>query len=140
MCVPCDAAALSVGAGRVAEAIAAEANRRGVDVAIVRNGTRGMCWLEPLVEVETAAGRVGYGPVTPAEVPGLFDAGFLGGGSHPRLVGPVEAIPYFAKQERLTFERVGLIDPVSLDEYLAHGGYEACSARWRSGPRRSCRK
>ncbi len=123
--VPCDAAALSVGAGQVAEAIAAEATRRGVDVAIARNGTRGMCWLEPLIEVETAAGRVGYGPVTPAEVPGLFDAGFLGGRSHARLVGPVEAIPYFAKQERLTFERVGLIDPVSFDEYLAHGGYEA---------------
>jgi formate dehydrogenase iron-sulfur subunit len=122
--IPRDAAALSLGADRVAEAVAAEAARRGIDIRLVRNGTRGMCWLEPLVEVETPAGRTGYGPVTPADVPTLFAADFLHGGVHPRLVGPVAAIPYFRTQERLTFERVGLTDPLSLDEYLAHGGYQ----------------
>jgi formate dehydrogenase iron-sulfur subunit len=122
--IPGDAASLSLGADRVAETIAAEAGRRGVTVDIVRNGTRGMCWLEPLVEVETAAGRVGYGSVAPGDVAGLFDANFLGGGAHRRLVGAVDAIPYFAGQERLTFERVGLTDPGNLDAYLAHGGYE----------------
>ncbi len=132
--VPRDAAALSLGAERVAEAIAAEGVRRGLDLHIVRNGTRGMCWLEPLVEVETSDGRIGYGPVTPADVPGLFDADFLNGGSHARLVGPVKAIPYFARQERLTFERVGLTDPVSLDEYLAHRGYEGLQRALAMGP------
>ena len=121
--VPRDAAALSLGAEEVATAIAAEAARRKVTVRVVRNGTRGLCWLEPLVEVATPSGRVGYGPVTRQDVPGLFDAGFLEGGPHPLLVGAVEAIPYFAKQERLTFARVGVTDPLSLDDYLAHDGY-----------------
>ena len=121
---------------QVAEAIAAEATRRGVDVAHRRATARAGCaGSSRSSRSKQPAGRVGYGPVTPADVPGLFDAGFLDGGARTlRLVGPVEAIPYFAKQERLTFARVGVIDPVSLEEYLAHGGYEACSARWRWAP------
>jgi formate dehydrogenase iron-sulfur subunit len=122
--VPCDAAALSLGAEDVARAIAAEAAARKIDVEIVRNGTRGMVWLEPLVEVALSSGRSGYGPVSVADVRSLFDADFLKGGAHALSVGPVEQIPYFAKQERLTFARVGVTDPVSLDAYLAHGGYQ----------------
>jgi formate dehydrogenase iron-sulfur subunit len=122
--VPRDAAALSLGADDIAAAIAAEAASRRLDVTIVRNGTRGLCWLEPFVEVETPKGRVGYGPVTAPDVTPLFDADFLHGGQHELAVGPVEAIPYFQKQERLTFARVGLTDPVSLDDYLAHDGYK----------------
>jgi formate dehydrogenase iron-sulfur subunit len=132
--VPRDASALAMGAERVAEAIASEASRRGRGVTIVRNGTRGMCWLEPLVEVETASGRVGYGPVAPADVATLFEADFLAGGAHARLVGPVETIPYFAGQERLTFERVGLTDPFSLDEYLARDGYRGLERALSIGP------
>jgi formate dehydrogenase iron-sulfur subunit len=122
--VPRDSAALSLGAEEVAKAIATEARTRKVDVTIVRNGTRGMVWLEPLVEVALSKGRIGYGPVTAADVRGLFDADFLKGGAHPLNVGPVEQIPYFAKQERLTFARVGVTDPVSLEDYLAHDGYQ----------------
>jgi formate dehydrogenase iron-sulfur subunit len=121
--VPQDASALGVGAERVADAIASEGIRRGRLITTVRNGTRGMCWLEPLVEVETATGRIGYGPVRAADVPALFEADFLAGGAHASRLGPVESIPYLAGQHRLTFERVGLTDPASLDEYLAHEGY-----------------
>ncbi len=121
--VPRDAAALSVGADAVAEAIAAEAARRGEDVRIVRNGSRGMLWLEPLVEVETASGRVAYGPVGAADVPGLFEAGFLAGGAHDLGHGPTEEIPYLARQERLTFARCGVTDPLSIADYTAHGGF-----------------
>ncbi|NMF87330.1 formate dehydrogenase beta subunit [Aromatoleum petrolei] len=121
--IPIDSTALSLGAERVARAIAEEAARRGIDLGIVRNGSRGMFWLEPLIEVETVAGRVGYGPVTPADVAGLFDAGFLSGADHPLALGRVEAIPYLASQERLTFARVGVTDPLSLDDYRAHGGF-----------------
>ncbi len=121
--VPRDAAALSVGAGAVAAAIRAEALRRGIPVRIVRNGSRGMLWLEPLVEVVTDAGRVAYGPVDAGDVPALFDAGFLAGGGHPLGHGPTEAIPYFAKQERLTFARCGIIDPLSVEDYRLHGGF-----------------
>jgi len=122
--VPGDAAAVSIGAEAVAHAIATTATAKGADVHIVRNGTRGMCWLEPLVEVATPAGRVAYGPVTPKDVASLYDADFLHGGAHPLRLGAVESIPYFSKQERLTFARVGLTNPVSLDDYLAHDGYK----------------
>ncbi len=121
--VPRDAAALSVGADAVAIAIRAEASHRGLPVRIVRNGSRGMLWLEPLVEVATDAGRVAYGAVTPADVPSLFDAGFLTGGAHPLGHGLTEEIPYFKNQERLTFARCGVIDPLSVEDYRAHGGF-----------------
>jgi formate dehydrogenase iron-sulfur subunit len=124
MFVPRDSTALALGADAVAMAIAAEATRRGIEIQIVRNGSRGMMWLEPLVEVVTASGRTGYGPVEAAAVPGLFDAGFhLGHGNHACALGPVEEIPYLKQQERLTFARVGVVDPLSLDDFLAHGGY-----------------
>ncbi len=119
-----DATAMALGADSVARAIANESSKRGGDVVVVRNGSRGMFWLEPLVEVETPAGRVGYGPVTPADVASLFDAGFeRGASSHALHLGQVESIPFFAKQERLTFARVGTTDPVSVDDYRAHGGW-----------------
>ncbi len=121
--VPGDSSALSVGAERVARAAAAEAARRGIEVEIVRNGSRGLFWLEPLVEVETPAGRLAYGPVRAQDVAGLFDAGFLTGGTHPLAHGPTEAIPWLARQERLTFARVGVTDPLSIEDYRHHGGF-----------------
>jgi formate dehydrogenase iron-sulfur subunit len=121
--VPRDSGALSMGAEDVARAIAAEAVLAGAPVDLVRNGSRGLYWLEPFVEVETPAGRVAYGPVAAADVPGLFKAGFLQGRTHPLYLGKPEEIPYLAKQERLTFARVGITDPVSVAEYEAHGGY-----------------
>ena len=122
--VPCDAAALSVGADDVAGAIAAEAKKQKLDVKIVRNGSRGMLYLEPLVEVATAKGRVAYGPVTAADVPELFKAGFLNAGKHKLGHGLTEEIPYFKKQERLTFARCGITDPLSIEDYRAHGGFD----------------
>jgi formate dehydrogenase iron-sulfur subunit len=121
--VPRDTTALALGAERVANAIAYEAARRGAEVRIARNGSRGLSWLEPLVEVQTSGGRVAYGPIAPKDVPSLFDASFLTGGAHPLGHGLTETIPYLAKQERLTFARVGIIEPTSLESYLAHRGY-----------------
>jgi formate dehydrogenase iron-sulfur subunit len=117
-----DASALAVGAERVVRAIRERAVRDNAEVRIVRNGSRGMFWLEPLVEVATPAGRVAYGPVQAKDVEGLFTTGFLDGASHPLRLGAVEDIPYFRKQERLTFARVGVTDPLSLDDYRAYGG------------------
>ena len=122
--VPRDTTARSLGADDVAQAIAATASERGESVALVRNGSRGLYWLEPLVEVEVDGIRHAYGPVGPGDVGGLFDAGFLGAGDHDAALGPTEQIPYLAQQDRLTFARVGITDPVSLEDYLAHGGYE----------------
>src|SRR6185312_3313149 len=122
--VPRDAAALSVGADEVATAIASEAKKRKTEVRIVRNGSRGMLYLEPLVEVETAQGRVAYGPVTAKDVAGLFEAGFLEGKSHALGHGLTEEIPYFKNQERLTFARCGITDPLSIEDYRKYGGFE----------------
>jgi formate dehydrogenase iron-sulfur subunit len=121
--IPGDMAAVSVGADAVAKAIGREISTRGLDVTIVRNGSRGMFWLEPLVEVETAEGRVAYGPVSADAAPGLVDAGFLDGKPHPLYLGPTEEIEWLKRQERLTFARCGITDPVSLSDYIAYGGY-----------------
>jgi formate dehydrogenase iron-sulfur subunit len=121
--VPGDAAALSVGAEEVDQAIRREIAQRRLDATVIRNGSRGMFWLEPLVEVETRDGRIAYGPVTAEAVPGLFDAGFLDGKPHALCLGPTEEISYLKRQERLTFARCGITDPLSLADYTAHGGY-----------------
>jgi formate dehydrogenase iron-sulfur subunit len=120
--VPRDAAALALGAERVAEAMSREIAARGVDARIVRNGSRGMHWLEPLVEVRTDHGRIAYGPVAASDVPGLFDAGFLTGADHPLCQGPTHDIPFLKNQTRLTFSRCGVTDPLSLDDYRHYKG------------------
>ena len=120
--VPRDAAAIALGAHEVAAAVANEIVSRGLDASVVRNGSRGMHWLEPLVEVDTPTGRIAYGPVSVADVASLFDADFLNGGAHALALGATEEIPFFARQTRLTFARCGITDPVSLVDYEAHGG------------------
>ncbi|TPJ27663.1 MULTISPECIES: formate dehydrogenase beta subunit [unclassified Mesorhizobium] len=120
--VPADSGALALGAEKVAKAIEKELKERGVEAKIVRNGSRGAYFLEPMVEVATAEGRVAYGPVKPSDVKSLFDSGFLKGGHHKRWLGSPDKIPFFAKQTRLTFARCGIIDPLSLDSYKSHGG------------------
>src|SRR5713226_2305632 len=120
--IPRDSSALSMGAGAVADAIGAEAKRRNADVRIIRNGSRGLFWLEPLVEVETPKGRVAYGPVEESDIASLFKSKFLEGGKHKLLLGNIEDHPYLKNQERLTFARCGIIDPLSAADYSAHGG------------------
>ncbi len=126
--VPRDAAARGVGADETAAAIEDEARRRNLEVNIVRNGSRGLLWLEPLVEVATAAGRVAYGPVGAEDVPSLFDANFLHGRNHALAHGRTEEMDYLKNQQRLTFARVGITDPRSVDDYVAHGGYRGLAA------------
>jgi formate dehydrogenase iron-sulfur subunit len=119
--IPGDAAALSVGAEEV-------------DAVAIRNGSRGLFWFEPMVEVETPRGRIAYGPVTEADVKGLFDAGLMEGKPHPLCLGPVEAIPYLKRQQRLTFARCGVTDPLSMDDYLAHGGMQGLAKALSMAP------
>ncbi len=121
--IPCDSSAVSLGANRVATAIAQEGAKRGIDINLVRNGSRGMYWLEPLVEVATDKGRVAYGPVQPSDVAALFDAGFTQGGAHALGLGLTEELDYFKKQQRLTFARIGKTDPLSLTDYIENDGY-----------------
>jgi len=117
-----DSSALAAGAEATARAISDEARSRGVEIEIIRTGSRGLFWLEPMVEVESANGRLGYGPISASEVGSLFDAGFLAGGAHAKALGAVEEIPYLKAQQRLVFARCGVTDPLSLGDYRRHGG------------------
>jgi formate dehydrogenase iron-sulfur subunit len=121
--VPRDAAAISVGADEVALAFEQAAAKRDLPVTIIRNGSRGLLWLEPMVEVATVKGRVAYGPVTPADVSSLLDA-MASNGPHPLRLGLTEEIPWLKRQTRLTFVRCGITDPRSLEDYRAHDGYK----------------
>ncbi|MEO7343793.1 MAG: formate dehydrogenase, partial [Methylotenera sp.] len=122
--IPRDSSALSVGAEKVALAIALEAKKRGLEIEIVRNGSRGLYWLETMVEVATDEGRTAYGPVKVKDVASLFDADFLHGNVHALSLGLTEELDWLKKQQRLTFARVGITDPILLDDYIAHDGYK----------------
>jgi formate dehydrogenase iron-sulfur subunit len=132
--IPKDVAALAVGADKLAAKIAAEAQTRGILIEIIRTGSRGMFFLEPLVEVETEQGRIGYGPVAASDVDALFDAGFISGGAHALRIGKPEEHPFFAQQTRLTFARCGVIDPLSLADYAAHQGWSGLKRAIEIGP------
>ncbi len=127
--VPRDSGALAVGAEAVARALAAAPG-----VELIRTGSRGLYWLEPMVEVETPAGRIAYGPVAIDDVPGLLEAGFLDGDAHHLRLGRPEEIDFLARQTRLTFARCGIVDPVSLDDYRAHGGLLGLARARALGP------
>lgn len=120
--VPRDSGALALGAEKVAKTLENEITARKLDAKIIRNGSRGMYWLEPMVEVETPGGRVAYGPVKASDVAALLDGGLAEGRVHPLWLGLTEHLPFLSKQTRLTFARCGITDPVSLDDYRAHDG------------------
>jgi formate dehydrogenase iron-sulfur subunit len=131
--IPRDAAALAVGADEVTAGIRAAAAQRNMAVDIVRTGSRGLYWLEPMMEAETPAGRIAYGPVTAADADGLLTA-LLADGAHKLLLGPTEEIPWLKRQTRLTFARCGIVDPQSLDDYRAHGGGKGLAKALSIGP------
>jgi formate dehydrogenase iron-sulfur subunit len=129
-----DATSLALGANEVADALRQAMGARGLDAQIVRTGTRGAFWLEPLIEVETPAGRVGYGPVALEDVAELLDAGLLEGKAHRLCLGVVDRLPWFARQQRLTYARCGITDPLSLTDYAAHGGLKGLRKALESAP------
>ncbi len=124
LCIPCDSVARAVGADDLATALAREAGQRKLPLEIKRTSSRGLYWLEPLLELESAEGRLGFGPVAPEDVPSLLDALQGDASSHPLALGPVEELPYLKSQQRLLFARAGITRPLSLDDYRAHGGFE----------------
>ena len=132
--VPGDTAAVAVGADAVAAALTSEAARRGIAVEVVRTGSRGAFELEPLVEVETPAGRIGYARIAAADVAGLVAAGLFDGGEHPSRIGDPAQLPFFRRQTRLTFARCGIVDPTSVEDYRAHGGWCGLERALAIGP------
>ncbi len=127
--VPRETTALSLGADTIARRLERDAAARHEGITLVRNGSRGLFWLEPMIEVETPKGRFAYGPVTPSDVPELLDSGMLEGCiSHPLALGRTDEIKYLARQQRLTFARIGITDPLSIDDYQAHRGFAGLEA------------
>ncbi|MBU6507908.1 MAG: formate dehydrogenase, partial [Alphaproteobacteria bacterium] len=122
--VPRDAAALALGADDVERAIVAALRRRQIDAEIVRTGSRGLFWLEPMIEVAVGGERIAYGPVGATDVEALFDAGWLDGKPHALRLGKPDALPFLKRQQRFTFARCGIVDRLSLADYRAHGGYK----------------
>lgn len=119
--LPLDSVAVSLGADDLEEALQSEARKRRVNLTIARTGSRGMHWLEPLLEVERDGVRHGYGPVGAADAPALIDA-LVKSKTHPKALGPVEGIPFLKNQTRLIFARCGVTDPLSVEDYEAYGG------------------
>lgn len=132
--IPTDTTACALGADAVAVEVAAQARDRGLEIEIIRNGSRGAFWLEPLLEVEKEDGRAAYGPVAPQDVAGLFDAGFPAACDHERYLGKIDDIEWLVRQDRLTFARAGLFDPLSLTDYTAHGGYAGLEKALQMAP------
>ncbi len=132
--VPRETAALSLGADEVADAMHSMGDELSCDIEIVRNGSRGMSWLEPLVEVQVGDDRLAYGPVRIADIAELFATDFLHGGKHPLALGKTADIPYLKSQQRWTFRRCGLIDPLSINDYQQHGGFVGARKAIEMGP------
>jgi len=136
--LPRDATALALGADGLATALQAQAAEQGLALTLVRNGSRGLFWLEPLIELQTPAGRVAHGPVTLADLPGLWlvwqqDAAGQAA-QHPLRHGLTEQMPYLARQTRTSFARIGVTDPLSLADYEAHGGWVGLRAALAAEP------
>ncbi|MGD8928325.1 MAG: NADH-ubiquinone oxidoreductase-F iron-sulfur binding region domain-containing protein [Lysobacterales bacterium] len=131
--VPKDATACALDADAVAERIVRAAAAGGIEIELVRNGSRGAFWLEPLVETENGTGRMAFGPVTPDDVEDLFESGFPGACEHRLALGPLSDIEWLARQQRLTFARAGWTDPLSLEDYRAHGGFAGLERALRLG-------
>lgn len=124
--IPADTSAVALGADRTARRLAALCDERSLAVELVRTGSRGAFWLEPLLEVERGGQRIGYGPVQPEDLPGLLDAGLLSASVEaPPGLGPVEELPFFRCQQRLTCARLGVVDPALVESYREHGGLSA---------------
>ena len=132
--VPRETSAVSLGADEVALEIAREAKRTGTSIQLIRNGSWGATWLEPLVEVEVDGARIAYGNVSKTDVPGMFEAGLVEGGDHACRLGPIMEVDYLINQDRWTFWRCGLIDPLSLEDFRLHQGFNALEKAFADGP------
>ena len=123
--VPRDTTANARGANEVALLIEQIASQQGVDINVVRTSSRGLYWLEPLIEVDTKKGRVAFGPVSTAALNTLFEQQFYAGqDEHELCQGLTEEIPFLKNQQRLTFVRAGITEPLNLEDYRAHDGFK----------------
>ena len=132
--IPRDSSALSLGADKVYKEILSESKKRDINIEIIRNGSRGLFWLEPMIEVETPKGRVAYGPINISDINSLFDSEFFLGKKHNLFLGITEEIKWLKNQERLTYARVGITDPVSIEDYEGLDGFKGLKNALKLSP------
>jgi len=132
--IPRDSSALSLGADKVYKEILSESKKRDINIEIIRNGSRGLFWLEPMIEVETSKGRVAYGPINISDINSLFDSEFFLGKKHNLFLGITEEIKWLKNQERLTYARVGITDPVSIEDYEGLDGFKGLKNALKLSP------
>ena len=103
-------------------------------IGVAQTGCQGLCELGPLVRIEPW--HYQYVKVKPEDCAEIVEQTVLQGKPVERLFyrdqddrscPKPEDIPFLAKQTRIVLEHCGNIDAVSLDEYIAVGGYEALS-------------
>ncbi|MFO1186565.1 MAG: NADH-ubiquinone oxidoreductase-F iron-sulfur binding region domain-containing protein [Alphaproteobacteria bacterium] len=131
--LPRDSAAVAFGAEKVARSLEAEAAKRRLALTLVRTGTRGMHFLEPLLEIDTTKGRTGFASAEPKDVASILDTA-QNGEAHAKAIGLVEDHPWLKRQRRITFARCGITDPLSIDDYKAHGGLKGLEKAREIGP------
>jgi formate dehydrogenase iron-sulfur subunit len=132
--IPRDGASLGLGSADVEAALVLALKARGIEADFAHTGSRGLYWLEPMIEVATSQGRIAYGPVGVGDVASLLDAGMLDGKPHALRLGKPEEIPFLKRQSRLTFARCGIVERLSLDDYRAHGGWAGLEKALALGP------
>ena len=120
--IPVDSTAISVGADSVARTLQQQLENRQIDTEVKRISSRGLFWLEPLLEIDTPAGRMAYGPVTTDDVDSVLEA-CLTDGNHDLQVGLIEQHPYLVNQQRLCFSRLGQHHPLDIEAYQQTQGF-----------------
>jgi NADH-quinone oxidoreductase subunit F len=131
--------------GRVAlrEAIHKALASRGLtdSVKVIETGCHGFCELGPIVVVRPQG--VFYPRLKPKDIEEIIDTSVVQDGvveqllyKDPQSGEPValeKDIPFYSRQKRLVLALNGKIDPYSLDDYLAHGGYSALAKVLKEG-------
>jgi NADH-quinone oxidoreductase subunit F len=119
---------IAAGGQRVYDALKASLIAHGLkNIELRRTGCMGMCYSEVLVEVFPPQDRrVFYRNVTPEQVQRIVEEHIIGGDPVTEWVIPADEIDnLLSKQRRIVLRNCGIIDPESIDDYLAAGGYKA---------------
>lgn len=126
---------LAAGGDKVKEAIEEELKKLKIKALILPTGCVGYCAREVIVDIKLPGqNRISYCEVTPKIVPKLIQRAIVEKGVlKEKLLGSYDKSddkapyinddPFFKRQLKIVLENCGIIDPMSIDAYIAHGGF-----------------
>jgi len=143
---------LAAGAQEVWQNLHQEVKKRKIDVLVKKTGCIGLCQHEPLVDIlKPGYPRITYDRMTPEKVGEVLDDLVKGKfkkaimaridqeefllddtrtryskGKIPAYITsilPYKRLPFYKKQKRVALRNCGFLDPESIAEYVAKGGY-----------------